>query len=81
MLLNLTKKLFTKKRSVGRANVFLPLRSEQAHQRQAVAHIVTPLLRNHRNPLFVQIVSEMVTDRSALAEFERLLAERKAKHG
>ncbi len=82
VLLNLTKKKFTKKRSIGRANVFLPLQSQQEHQSQAVADIVTPLLRNHRNPLFVQIVSEVVADQSALAEFERLLAERKAKsHG
>lgn len=81
VLLNLTKKRLTKKRSVGRANVFLPLRSQEEHRRQAVAHIVGPLLRNHRNPLFVQIVGEMVADQSALAEFEQLLAERKAKHG
>jgi predicted transcriptional regulator len=80
VLLNLTKKQFTKKRSIGRANVFLPLRSHEEHQRQAVADIVNPLLRNHRNPLFVQIVSEVVADQSALAEFERLLAERKAKN-
>ncbi len=78
VLLNLTKKQFTKKRSIGRANVFLPLKSQEDHQRQAVAEIVSPLLRNHRNPLFVQIVSEVVADQSALAEFERLLAERKA---
>jgi predicted transcriptional regulator len=81
VLLNLTKKRLTKKRSIGRANVFLPLSSQEEHQRQAVAHIVGPLLRNHRNPLFVQIVSEMVADQSALAEFELLLAERKAKRG
>ena len=79
VLLNLTKKDFTKKRSIGRANVFLPLHSQEEHQRQAVADIVSPLLRNHRNPLFAQIVSEVVADQSALAEFERLLAERKAK--
>jgi predicted transcriptional regulator len=80
VLLNLTKKHFTKKRSIGRANVFLPLHSHEEHQRQAVADIVTPLLRNHRNPLFVQIVSEVVADQSALAEFERILAERKGKN-
>jgi predicted transcriptional regulator len=79
VLLNLTKKDFTKKRSIGRANVFLPLHSQDEHQRQAVADIVNPLLRNHRNPLFAQIVSEVVADQSALAEFERLLAARKAK--
>lgn len=79
VLLNLTRKRLTKKRSIGRANVFLPLRSQDEHQQQAVAEIVSPLLRNHRNPLFVQIVSEVVADRKALAEFERLLAERKAK--
>ncbi len=80
VLLNLTKKRFTKKRSVGRANVFLPLRSPAEHQQRAVADIVNPLLRNHRNPLFAQIVDEVVADESVLAEFERLLAERKAKH-
>ncbi len=80
VLLNLTKKHCTKKRSIGRANVFLPLRSQEEHQRQAVAEIVNPLFRSHRNPLFVQIVSEVVADETALAEFERLLAERKANH-
>src|SRR6266404_2931683 len=80
VLLNLTKKHFTKKQSIGRANAFLPLHSQDEHQRQAVADIVNPLLRNHRNPLFAQIVSEVVADQSALAEFERLLAERKANH-
>jgi len=79
VLLNLTKKRFTKKRSIGRANVFLPLRSQEEHQRQALARIVDPLLHNHRILLLQLIVSRVVADQRAIAEFERLVAQAKTK--
>ena len=80
VLLNLTRKGWVSKRADGRANVFAPQLSHDEYEQRSVAQIVQPLLRSHRNPLLAHIVDEVVADESALAEFERLLAQRKAQH-
>lgn len=80
VLLNLTRKGWVSKRADGRANVFAPKLSHDEYEQRSVAQIVQPLLRSHRNPLLAHIVDEVVADDDALAEFERLLAQRKAQH-
>lgn len=79
VLLTLTRKGWTGKRADGRANLYSPKLSPDEFQRQSVAQVVRPLMRTHRNPLLAQIVDEVVADGDILAEFERLLEERKGR--
>ena len=77
VLLTLTRKGWVGKRADGRANLYSPKLSRDEFQRQSIAQVVSPLMRTHRNPLLAQIVDEVVADDDILAEFERLLKERK----
>ena len=79
VLLTLTRKGWVEKRADGRANLFSPKLSQEQYQQQSIAHVVRPLMRSHRNPLLAQIVDEVVADDDTLAEFERLLKERKER--
>jgi hypothetical protein len=44
-----------------------------------ITQMVRPLLRTQRNPFLTHLVNELVDDDKSLAEFERLLAERKKR--
>lgn len=77
ILNNLTSKGYAHKRAEGRANVFVPAQSKSDFEKTLVGDVVSGLLRDFRNPLIAHMVEEMATDPQGLAEFERLLAQRK----
>jgi predicted transcriptional regulator len=76
---NLADKRHLKKKSAGRANVFTPAVSRDEFQRSVIAEVVRPLLKTQRNPLLAHIAGELARDDESYAEFERLLAEKRAE--
>lgn len=77
VMANLHEKGHLRKRSAGKQNEFIPVLSREEFARRAVGRVVDPLLRNHRHPLFAHLVDELLEDEHAIAEFERLIAERR----
>ncbi len=74
---NLHEKGHLCKRPAGKQNEFIPTLSREQFARRAVGRVVDPLLRNHRHPLFAHLVDELLDDEQAIAEFEKLIAERR----
>lgn len=79
ILTNLTKKGYLSKRASGRANTFAAKQTKQQFERDVVDGVVGSLLRDYRNPLLAHLADELSTDPLAVAEFERLLAQRKQR--
>jgi len=80
ILTNLADKGYLSKRSVGRANQFTAKKSKVNFQRDVIGGVVNSLLRDYRNPLLTHLAQELADDPESIAEFERLLAERKERH-
>ncbi len=78
VLQNLANKRHLKKRSAGKANEFKPVLSRDEFRRSIIDDVVGPLLRTQRNPLLAHIAGELAADDESLAEFERLVAEKRA---
>lgn len=76
---NLADKRHLKKRSAGRANEFKAVLTREQFQRAFIDDVVGPLLRSQRNPLLAHIADELASDDESYAEFERLLAEKRAE--
>jgi predicted transcriptional regulator len=76
---NLADKHHLKKKSAGRANVFTPAVSREEFQRAVIDDVVRPLLKTQRNPLLAHIAGELARDDESYAEFERLLAQKRAE--
>ena len=68
----------TKSRS-GKVTLFAAAQSREAFEAEVVASVVGSLKRNYGAPVIAQLVSELATDEASLAEFERLIAERRAE--
>lgn len=81
VLQNLTDKRHLKKRSAGKANEFKAALSRDEFQRCIIDDVVGPLLRTQRNPLLAHIAGELAADDESFAEFERLLAKKRAERG
>jgi predicted transcriptional regulator len=79
VLSNLTVKGYLSKRLVGRANSFVAKQSKDDFERDVVGGVVDSLLRDYRNPLLSHLANELADDPKSIAEFERLLAERKLR--
>ncbi len=79
VITNLSEKRHLKKRAAGRANEFKAVLSRDDFQRAFIDNIVGPLLQNQRNPLFAHIADELASDDESYAEFERILAEKRAQ--
>ncbi|MBC5804841.1 MAG: BlaI/MecI/CopY family transcriptional regulator [Candidatus Eremiobacteraeota bacterium] len=77
ILTNLSDKGYLSKRSAGRANEFMAKKSKMHFQRDVIGGVVSSLLRDYRNPLLTHLAQELADDPESIAEFERLLAERK----
>ncbi len=77
VMANLHEKGHLRKRPAGKQNEFIPTLSREQFARRAVGRVVDPLLRNHRHPLFAHLVDELLDDEQAIAEFEKLIAERR----
>jgi predicted transcriptional regulator len=76
---NLADKRHLKKKSAGRANVFTPMVTRDDFQRSMIDDVFRPLMKTQRNPLLAHIAGELVKDDATLAEFEKLLAEKRAE--
>ena len=79
VLSNLADKRHLRKRASGKANVFRAVQTREEFQRAFIDDVVGPLLRTQRNPLLAHIAGELATDDEGYAEFERLLAEKRAQ--
>ena len=73
----LTGKGYLQKYPDGRANMFAPLQTKAEFEKTVVGDVVSGLLRDYRNPLIAHMAEKMAADPESLAEFERLLAQRK----
>lgn len=79
VLSNLAEKGYLSKRLVGRANSFVAKQSKEDFERDVVGGVLDSLLRDYRNPLLSHLADELADDPKSIAEFERLLAERKRR--
>ena len=79
ILTNLADKGYLIKRADGRANVFSAKQTRADFERDLVGGVIGSLLRDYRNPLLAHLADELAEDPRSIAEFERLLARRKAK--
>ena len=79
VLTNLADKGYLSKRLIGRANSFVAKQSKEDFGRDVVGAVVDSLLRDYRNPLLSHLADELADDPKSIAEFERLLAERKRR--
>ena len=77
VLTNLADKGYLSKRLIGRSNSFVAKQSKEDFERDVVGGVVDSLLRDYRNPLLSHLADELAGDPKSIAEFERLLAERK----
>jgi len=79
VLNNLTgKRLLTKSRQ-GKATAFLPRVGMEALNREVVSSVIAWLRSQYGPPVISQLVDELTLDEASLAEFERLIQERRAK--
>jgi len=80
---NLADKRHLRKKPAGKANVFKPAIARETFEHVLVGEVVRPLLRGQRHPLLVHIAGELAMHEESFAEFERLLAEKRAErsHG
>ncbi|MDQ6781022.1 MAG: BlaI/MecI/CopY family transcriptional regulator [Candidatus Eremiobacteraeota bacterium] len=77
ILTNLVDKGYLSKRSIGRANEFAAKKSKAEFQGEVIGGVVNSLLRDYRNPLLSHLAAELADDPGSIAEFERLLAQRR----
>ena len=77
ILTNLADKGYLSKHASGRANIFAAKQTKREFERDVVDGVVSSLLRNYRNPLLAHLADELMADPKTIAEFERMLAQRK----
>ena len=77
ILTNLAHKGYLRKHAAGRANLFEAAQSRTDFEHDAVVAVVDSLLRDYRNPLLSHLADELADDPQSIADFERLLAQRK----
>jgi predicted transcriptional regulator len=79
VLLNLVDKKLVRQRKAGRAKEYRPAMERDEFERGVVDAVVTPLLRSHRSPLLAHIADELLEDAESMAQFEALIARRRAE--
>ncbi len=79
VITNLSEKRHLKKRAAGRANEFKAVLSQEDFQQAFIDNVIGPLLQNQRHPFLAHIADELASDDESYAEFERLLAEKRAQ--
>jgi predicted transcriptional regulator len=72
------KRLLTKTRA-GKATLFAPRLDKAELNKEVVASVIGWLTRTYGAPVITQLVDELAMDEASLAEFERLIAERRAR--
>jgi len=76
---NLAKKRHLEKRAAGRANEFKAALTRDAFQQAFIGDVLGPLLKSQRNPLLAHLADELAADDETYAEFERMLAQKRAE--
>jgi len=76
---NLADKRHLKKKAAGKANVFKPALTREAFEDSLIDDVLRPLLKAQRNPLLAHIAGELAANDESYAEFERLLAQKRAE--
>ena len=79
ILANLTDKGYLKKHSQGKANVFTAAVTRETFNEQLVRDILSALSADHRNPLLVQLVDRLASDKGTLDRLEELIARKRAE--
>ena len=77
VLNNLAGKGLLSKDKVGKVTRFAPVQSREAFDAAVVSDVISGLKRNYGTPAIAQLVGELAVDEESLAEFERIIAERR----
>jgi predicted transcriptional regulator len=79
VLNNLADKGRLTKTREGKATFFAAAKSREAFEADVVSSVVSSLKRNYGAGVIAQLVDELAVDRETLAEFERVIAQRKTE--
>jgi predicted transcriptional regulator len=79
VLNNLADKGRLAKTRVGKATYFAAAATREAFEAEVVSSVVSSLKRNYGPTVIAQLVDELAVDQETLAEFERVIAQRRAE--
>jgi predicted transcriptional regulator len=79
VLNNLADKGRLAKTRKGKATFFAAAKSREAFEAEVVSTVVSSLKRNYGAGVIAQLVDELAIDQETLAEFERVIAQRKSE--
>jgi predicted transcriptional regulator len=79
VLNNLADKGRLDKTRVGKATYFAAATSRETFEAEVVSSVVSSLKRNYGSAVIAQLVDELAVDQETLAEFERVIAQRRSE--
>jgi predicted transcriptional regulator len=79
VLNNLANKGHLQKGAIGKATIFRPVKDRDRFQAEVVRTVIDSLKSDFGQPAIVQLVNALTTDEAGLAEFEALIAARRAE--
>jgi predicted transcriptional regulator len=79
VLNNLTDKKKLNKTREGKVTFFTAATTREAFEAQVVSTVVRSLKRNFGNTAIAELVDQLAIDEETVAEFERLIAQRKSE--
>jgi predicted transcriptional regulator len=79
VLNNLSDKDRLTKTREGKATFFAPAKTREEFEADVVSSVVSSLKRNYGAGVIAQLVDELAVDKESLAEFERVIAQRKSE--
>lgn len=79
VLNNLSTKGHLQKGAIGKATIFRPIKDRDSFQADVVKTVIASLKTDFGQPAIVQLVNALTTDEEGLAEFEALIAARRAE--
>ena len=81
VLNNLSVKGWLRKERRGKVTCFEVLKSRSEFDAQVMSTVIDSLQRNYGVPVIAKLIDQLAVDEETVEEFERLIAERKAKLG
>ena len=79
VLNNLAGKGLLRKDKVGKVTRFAAVQSRDEFDAAIVSEVIDGLKRNYGTPAIAQLVGELAVDEESLAEFERMIAQRRGE--
>jgi predicted transcriptional regulator len=79
VLNNLSDKGRLTKTREGKATFFASAKTRDEFEAEVVSSVVSSLKRNYGSGVIAQLVDELAVDKESLAEFERVIAQRKSE--